>query len=467
MKKEKNIISSAAFILAAIFLFNPNINIVDLLPDFVGYFLLYTSLAKLSDLVPHFDEARDRFHKLFWITLSKLPATFIMLSISSQNTAERPIVAVFSLAYAILELIYIYPAFTALFEGFEYLETRFGNEVAEKKSMRAPAKITAVFFSVKMIACTLPEFSLTSVADILGDVNYKPNIARFYPYFAALGAIVAIIFGIVWMIKFIKFIRYIARSRTIEFSLSSSYIEKQERLRQVNSYRLVCLSMSLMTLATLFGIDLFLDNTNYLPDVFSALLFIASGVVMLRFTKKAQLPVIVGILYVFSSLCTMFTQHNFHASYDYTDISKITAADYAYDLVIISAFIEFLISVALFFSVAYCVASFVKDTTGSPNSSDSAIRYNAELHKSLKTQAYIMAALGSIASVSKVVYLYLLSFTEKVEMIPEYSHAPVTMLQYGELWIVVAVLAIIWLVFTYRLSHTVKESAERRFDIEK
>ena len=464
MKREKGIISSAAFIVAAIFLFNPNVNIIDVFPDFIGYFLIYNALSRVSDLVPHFDDARDRFHKLFWMTLSKIPAAFIMLSISSQNTAERPIIAVFSLAYAILELTYIYPAFKELFEGFEYLETRFGVEAAKK--IHAPTKITAVFFSIKMICCTLPEFALTSVTDILGDVNYKPNIANFYPYFSAIGAIITIVFGIIWLSKFARYAKYISKSRHIDFSLSSVYIEKQERLAQIYSYRFVCLCTSLVFIATLFGIDLFLDNTNYMPDIFSALMFIAAGAVMVRFTKRAKLPIIIGILYSFSSICMMLTQNSFNKDYDYSDITKIIAADYAYDLVIVTSIIEFVFSVALFFAIAYCIADIVKSTTGSPNSSESALKYNDELHKSFKVQAYIMAVLGAIASASKVGYLYLLSYTEKVEMVPEYSQNAVTMLRYGEFWLVVAVLSIVWIVYTYRLCHAIKEGAMQKFEIE-
>ena len=464
MKKEKGVISSAAFVFAAIFLFNPNINIIDVLPDFIGYFLIYNALSRISDLVPHFDEARDRFHKLFWITLSKIPAAFIMLSISSQNTAERPIIAVFSLAYAILELIYIFPAFKELFCGFEYLETRFGVEGTKKAHV--PLKLTAVFFYIKMVCCTLPEFALTSVTDILGDLNYKPNIANFYPYFAVLGAIITIVLGIIWIVRFSKYTNFISKSRHIEFSLSSTYIEKQERLSQVYSYRFVCLFTSLIAIASLFGLDLFLDNTNYLPDIFSALLFIAAGAVMARFTKKARIPIIIGILYTFSSVCMMLTQKSFNNAYDYSDITKITAADYAYGLVIVTALIEFVFSVALFFSISYCISDIVKNTTGSPNSSESALNYNESLHKSFKIQAYVMAVLGTIASASKVGYLYLLSYTEMVEMVPEYSQNAVTMLRYGEFWLVVAVLAIVWIIYTYRLCHAIKEGAMQRFEIE-
>ncbi len=466
MTKKKNIISFGAFVVAALFLFNPNINLVDLLPDFVAYLILYNALSRVADIIPHFDDARDRFYKLFWVSLSKLPAAFIMLSISSQTPSERPIVAVFSLSYAILELMYIYPAFTNLFDGFEYLEGRFGTEDSEKKPLLPPRKFTAVFFSIKMLCCTLPEFSLTSVSDILGDVTYRPNIAKFYPYFSAFGGIITLAVGVIWLIKLIRFCRFITSSRHIEFSLSSSYIEKRERLRQIHSYRLVCLCMSLLTLAVFFGFDMLLDDKNYLPDVFSALLFVAGALVMLKFTQRARLPIIFGLIYAFSSMCTMFAQSSFHRSYIYTDIYKIIAAEKAYGLVIGASLLECVVSILLFFTIARGVSALVKDTTGSVIQSESAQKYNTSLHKSLTVQAYIMASIGSLASISSLAYTYLLSFTESVEMIPQYSSTAVTMLKYGEFWIVVAIINIVWIIYSYRLSHTVKEGAEQHFEID-
>lgn len=466
MVKKKNIISSAAFIAAALFLFTPNINIIDLIPDFIAYLILYNSLSKVSDLIPHFDDARDRFHKLFWITLSKIPAAFIMLSISSQNTAERPIIAVFSLSYAILELIYIYPAFSALFDGFDYLEERFGADDKGKKRHVAPRKFTAIFFSVKMICCTVPEFSLTSVSDILGDVTYRPNIAKFYPYFAVLGGIIALVFGIIWLTKFIRFCRHVCASRHIEFSLSSSYIEKRARLNQIHCYRLVCLCMSLLMIATVFGLDLFLDDKNYLPDIFSALLFVAASLVMRKFTPRAKLPVIFGLIYALSNVFTTLSQKSFISSYEYSDIFNMIAADKAYDIVITASLIECALSIVVFFTVAHCISALVKDNTGSTSTSENALKYNAELHKKFSVQAYIMASLGTLASLSTVLYNYLLCYTEKVEMIPEYSTDAMTMSKYGEFWIVVALLDIVWIIYTYRTSSAIKESAEQKFEID-
>ena len=49
-----------AYILAGVFfLFNPNINVVDVLPDFIGYLLIYRGLFHASFLSDNLRQARD------------------------------------------------------------------------------------------------------------------------------------------------------------------------------------------------------------------------------------------------------------------------------------------------------------------------------------------------------------------------------------------------------------------------
>ena len=50
-------------IAAALFLFNPNVNIVDVLPDCIGYLFILRAIAGVSDLVPHFEEAKAAFRR--------------------------------------------------------------------------------------------------------------------------------------------------------------------------------------------------------------------------------------------------------------------------------------------------------------------------------------------------------------------------------------------------------------------
>ena len=56
--KNKKRISFTAIAVSFVFLFNPNISIIDFLPDFIGYIILTVALINLADLNDTFWEAQ-------------------------------------------------------------------------------------------------------------------------------------------------------------------------------------------------------------------------------------------------------------------------------------------------------------------------------------------------------------------------------------------------------------------------
>ena len=59
-KKQKSRVYTSVTV-ALVFLFNPNISVIDILPDFVAYFLLARAFLYASDCAPYFEEARIAF----------------------------------------------------------------------------------------------------------------------------------------------------------------------------------------------------------------------------------------------------------------------------------------------------------------------------------------------------------------------------------------------------------------------
>lgn len=106
------------------FLFNPNINIIDVLPDAVGYFLILVSIGKLCDLCPELEDARSAFIRMFWISLAKLPALLLMFWITAVNVGEQTIILLFAFCFSVAELVFGVRAFSMFFEGLAYLGTR-------------------------------------------------------------------------------------------------------------------------------------------------------------------------------------------------------------------------------------------------------------------------------------------------------------------------------------------------------
>ena len=463
MKNNNGIIGYGSVIAAAFFLATPNISLFDFAPDFIAYILLYRALGRISNVIPHFDDAREGFLKLLWVSLSKLPALFIMLAISSTHISERSIISVFSLVYSIIELIYIYPAFNAFFEGLFYLEARF-SENETSASVKAPQKFTLIFLTLKMVACCLPEMSLISVSDRLGTVSQlKINIAKYYPAFSVLAAFITLIVGIIWIVKFIRYIKSVSANHKIGHSIAQIYSEKHAEITGFYTHRCNCIAILLLFIAVWLNFDLILDNKNCLPDFFSAALMVFAAVMMRNHTKRIKLAVPLGIAYFLSSIISLHFLNLFQKEYTYSDIERIVSANQAYDLVFVCTFIECIISIGFFSSIAFALSEFAKNTIGySSDGNPTHTSYNNSLHRSFKIRSLIWAGIGSVSSVAYVAYTYLMSFTEKVKLRPEYSHDEVFMASYGWFWLILAVISIVWIVYTYQLSSLFKEESERK-----
>ena len=142
-------------ILSLVFLFNPNINIIDILPDFAAYVILALVIGGLSAGVPYLAECKEALIKLSIVTLVKIPAFVIMYSNMKYGS---DIIPLFTLSFAVLECIFIYGAVRNFSLAVSYLGERTDCEsarvpfpVSKRKSMSLEAfeKMTLTVFLVK------------------------------------------------------------------------------------------------------------------------------------------------------------------------------------------------------------------------------------------------------------------------------------------------------------------------------
>ena len=145
MKKNLKTVFPFGLICASLlFFFNPNVQLVDILPDLFGYILLVTGLYCLADLNESIGEARARFMKMIPVGIAKL-IVFLMVFgglVSPQEQSTFVLVAV--LSFGVIELLILVPAVRSLFTGLMQLATKFGSEavfaVKAKKLPAEPAK---------------------------------------------------------------------------------------------------------------------------------------------------------------------------------------------------------------------------------------------------------------------------------------------------------------------------------------
>ena len=128
----KKDIGLGMLLLAGLFLFNPIVGFIDVLPDCIGFLLICGGIGLLADLNERIASAKKRFQILFWggvlqVFFELLVYRFLQGQKEEMNPYELPVtVLLFSFLLLVFYLIVLIPAFRDLFLGLERLGERFG-----------------------------------------------------------------------------------------------------------------------------------------------------------------------------------------------------------------------------------------------------------------------------------------------------------------------------------------------------
>jgi hypothetical protein len=415
-KKTRKIYKLLLFSL--IFLFNPNINIIDLLPDFVAYFILYLLLEKPSDTAAYFEEVRASVLKLCYVSISKIPALFLVYLIRGSNTNDTDIFALVTLIYLILELVFLIPAITNLFEALFHLGERtqasalirpfrvFGFDV-KPELLRV---LTYAFAITKSALFFLPELLILTSSNEFGTNVSK--YARYYPYALLIAQIIIIAFAIVLLVLSRKYILEIIREGNFNSSLEYMQTEEgRERYSRRVKARRIKSALTLLAASSFFSIDLVFsnfENINLLPRFIYGIAVLYALKKLYVHSQKSKLAIGFGIGYTACAFFAYASSFYFLNNFNYSDLLTDAEAVAAYTPVLITALIESLALVLFLVFAARSLRSFVKLNTGliSPES-DPESPHIKEYHRSIIKRIYLMFAFAAISGIAKCVHVFL------------------------------------------------------------
>lgn len=384
MQKNK-IIRFGLLICGFVFFCNPNINVIDILPDCIGCLLIVIALTKLGDLCADIGDAKQAFLTLFWITASKLPALILLVWITSTNVGEETMRLVFAFCYAVAETVFGLRAFSLLFDGFAYLGTRqAGGEFLYTLPQKQPnvrkngktrrvrvrrfetlSRVTAIFLIVKAALYTLPEAANLSSYDTLGYITPEGMaLSGFYSLFVLLSLLVGTIVGIVWLYTVCRYVRHIAKQKAFWQGLYTQYKDTVLTRNGIFVMRHMHIFTILASVAAIFSVDFYFDEVNCLPDFISAILFFTAACVIAKDAGGARSLKITSVLYFVASMATFVTMIGFTNSYPYSAVHKIENAQTLYARYAISNAVAQIAFVAVMFSLAALLMRIVRAHTG-------------------------------------------------------------------------------------------------------
>lgn len=305
--------------ISAIFLFNPDVAIIDVLPDFIGYTLLAISLRFARDLSPHFENAWRKFRILALMTFFKTLSLFWVFG-GLTSAQERPtMMLLLSFCFCLCELIWGIPAWRSLIEGFILHSQTSGGEypLIEKgaKSYR-PGKNISYSFRDLTVFFMIAKAFFSNVAEfaVLSNHSYDDTAFDWYRFiglYRVVTLFVGSLIGIIWLIRAIIFFRGILRDSV----LISSMKEKYETTVLPNTglfvRRDIAFVLGILAISVLTTADLYLDDVNIISDTFTALLLAWTFIKLKPYYKNYKLGVILSAVYGVLTIVGSSLSYNF------------------------------------------------------------------------------------------------------------------------------------------------------------
>ncbi len=397
---EKNKRLTASLTLALVCLANPNMNVIDILPDCISYFVLALLIGRAADIVPYLAECREALNKLTLITLIKIPAMAVMFA---NMRPGRDIIPLFTLTFTVLELIYLYSAISNGFRGMYYLGERSSASGFIGKHSDDIRLLTYIFVTAKAVLTVIPDFCLLSSADPYA----VRRAAKIYPILSLISMGAVLIFGIIWLVNALKYVRAIRSGADISEAVVTlagserlAEIEKRSTIKRLTGLLSMLAASSLLTFDLVFEE---FNGVNILPHFIYGIFMLFIIPRMTNDRKLIKLSFIGGGAYTAFSVVVQGLLIRFLDKYEYTVLEFSSDARAMYLPVWIFSILE--TAALLFFLLIswYILFGFIRSHTGVSPDSERYGRVDFDRHRTLSVKTAVMLALSALSAVIKTV----------------------------------------------------------------
>ena len=391
--------------LAGFFLFNPTVSVVDLLPDCIGYVILYFALRKLADINDHIETAIGYTKRMIVVSLAQFLSVFVLFGFVSEP--EKPTTyLLFSFVFSVFEIVFLSRLYGEFFEGMIYLGSRKnGTAVFENRATERMSRITGFFFVAKACLATLPEFSAL--------VHNTDSRWRFlYNHiglFRTVALLIALPIGIHWLFRLCKYVRSVVADRSFIEQLETTYAQDVLPKKEIFMQRSVAVAFVMMSIGICFSLDLYLDDRSILPDFLCPLFVLAALLLLKKHFRISTLALCCCGAHFVSSLAVYICNYLFFSKYTLL-LTRLSAE--AYDAHLSLGIVKTLDSF-LFFLMIYFLLPSLKDMvlehTGFSPISESNVHQEDKIryiHDALNKRLYVARILAIVCALSSPVVFF-------------------------------------------------------------
>ena len=354
---EKNKAKRGDFLLflSLLLLINPSVQVVDIFPDFIAYFIILKRISYAADRAPYFAEAKSALSKLALISILKLPAYFVVVFARSGNVGDTDIYALFAFSFAFVEAIFSVIAIYYLFEGAFYLGQRTEaislirpfsiNRKGTRVTSPETLKNLLYFFAVyKCAAYGLPELLLLTKTVTESQLQNYFNITKLYPYTILFAIISVLVIGIIALGRTRAYIRQASSTVSLRAALDSLVIgEARIRLENKAKVKDIALILGVITVSSAFMLEIRLDNfslVNINPHFFMGIILLFVAHKLKKHVGKCTVLNISLLVFVLASAISWGMEVSFLSEYSFTLLASSGLVKREFTPVLIASLVE-------------------------------------------------------------------------------------------------------------------------------
>ena len=411
--KEQKLNIIPVWILAAfLFLFNPNVNIVDVLPDFVGYAILLAALSRLSSLNGEIALSHRGFLYAAIADLAKFVCIFLVFS--SQNPVEQnTLLLLCSFAFAVIELVILIPAYSRLFGGLIGLGYKYSNTsvlgyktARQRKNFTEKIRSFTLFFLVfKVLAYTLPEFAVLST-HTYDDTSRVLYIYDFIGLLRSFAIVASLVVGVVWLFKIRGYFVRVRKDSAFSEALADDY--KVNVLPRTSLFvrREVKLMSLFFVVAALLCIDFRIEGFNLIFDTLAAVFLLLSAFAIKKHIGGVRKSMIAFAVYAVASILAIIFEFRFFGEHYYSAIWRDDAAFSSYCVMLVFSVIDALGFLAAAWGMSSMLLRIVNDHTGFavPSANLNVEDKIKRVHGELKKKIYLFLGVAVLAGAADIFY---------------------------------------------------------------
>ncbi|MBQ7760611.1 MAG: hypothetical protein IJ400_01020 [Clostridia bacterium] len=305
-------------IISAIFLFNPIFSNLDVLPDFIGYFLIMLALSKSTYTNENAQDAYNSARKMLIVSVAK---TLSLLLVSSSDVTMSLLL---SFSFLIVELIFGIPFVLKLFNYLSELAIASDNGRETDKCTKV-AYFTIATMIARLVFAMLPDLTALTLNNGV-DTDVLPVLTGFRPMLFIVTGTLSFIVCTIWLVIVeIHFVKLI--NKDVENKCKSIFVLQVKDNKPLFEAKNCIAIMIIFVIGAILAFDVRYLNYLIVPDALMTLVFVCGFAFMLikEYQKLTPFHIALAITFigqvVFFGLETKAT-YDFYSLYSLAQIGE-------------------------------------------------------------------------------------------------------------------------------------------------